>query len=330
MRRKIFFFSLFLLLLLSGGYWGYSFSRRDLYEGRFPITFNDAQVPQIEVKIEGKSYWLKIDLGAFHPVCLTRDILEKIQEKNYHAQIGIIDLKGNTYFTNSYIVPEIRVRNLRLWDCEVREESPEFLTNGAIIYSPEENKETVENIGTLGRPVFQDINLLLDFHHSMLFACRHLRDRKREGYRFDRCAVLFLEKDPKDAIIIKMTTDKGTLRLLVDTGCTKSLIKPSSVSGESYQPWLGDLQTWHTSKCILGGKKFDEMDFVVFPINQELGDFDGILGMDFIKKHVLYFDFKAKTALVGRAEECFSPHLNYPYPEKLSGWSDQINSKLRR
>jgi hypothetical protein len=324
MRKRVLFISLFTLLFLAGGYWCYTFFQRDLYEGRFPVTFNDAEVPQMEVKIEGKSYWLKIDLGAFYPVSLTRNILEQIQEKTYHDQIGIMDVRGNTYFTNSYIVPEIRVRNLRLWDCEVREESLEFLTQGAVIYSAEESTETVENIGTLGRPVFQDINLLLDFHHSMLFACRHLRDRKREGYRFDGCAFLLLEKDLKNALIVKMITDKGVLRMLVDTGCTKSLIKSSIVSGEVCQPWLGDLQTWHTSKCILGGREFDSMDFVVFPINEELGEFDGILGMDFIRKHVLYFDFKKKTALIGKVEECFPAHLKYPYPEKLCNRSGGI------
>lgn len=300
--KKILFFSLS-LLFIAGAYVLYSFLQKDPFEARFPIVFNASQLPQTEVKIEGNSYLLKIDLGASEPFSLTGDILAKIQKEDA-GSIHSFDLKGNEYCSKTYIVPEIRIRNLKATRFEVREESPDFLAQGSVIYSPEKDIHSIENQGSLGRPLFQDINLFLDFHNAVMFACRHLRDRKKEGYRLNQLVSLPIEQNPENEIILKVMTDVGIQRFLIDTGCTRSLIKPSSVIDQSLQTWQEHLKTWYSSKFILGNRDFGGFHLLVFPMDSKFSNFDGIIGMDFLKNHVLYFDFKNKTAHIGKAEEC--------------------------
>lgn len=43
---------------------------------------------------------------------------------------------------------------------------------------------------------------------------------------------------------------------------------------------------------------FGEQTFYFMPMGEELKDIDGFLGMDFIKKHVMYIDFDRKVLYI--------------------------------
>ena len=41
------------------------------------------------------------------------------------------------------------------------------------------------------------------------------------------------------------------------------------------------------------------MEFLLFDFSEKFEGIDGILGMDFFSKHLIYLDFKERKALIG-------------------------------
>lgn len=272
------------LLLLSGCV------KTPYHDAFFPITFIPRSgEPQTEVKIEDNFYSLMIDLGATHTLSLRTDLLEHIQKTPLRT-VRFHDIRGNNFTVNAYVVPEIKIRNMNVRNLEVQEESFEFITKGSTIYDPSERADQVQ--GRIGMGILGQSNLFMDFSRSVMFACSDLYDRKREGYYLKRLTPVPFELI-SDAVILTAETDLGRGRFLLDTGVTVNVMKSSLCQGSSL-----------SSKLILGGRDFGEIDLTAFDIAPNLTHFDGVLGLPFLKTHVVYLDFTKRQAWIGKASEC--------------------------
>ena len=319
MKKTIY---IFLALLLSGGLTIYYFSFRTnnwpaKYEIRFPIDFiHYSKQPRTLVKIEGIEYHLLVDLGSPSYLTLSKELLEKIQDKKLFRNHIMVNLAGEEHLTKSYIIPSAKIWYLKLANFEIEEDVP-----GVQIYDP--NQRTTADLaadkpGKIGRSVFTNLNLFMDFRNSAMFACHNLNDRKKNGYHLDKLVQFPFEMDINTGIIWKVDTDLGIKKLLLDTGCSLNLIKPSAVKGQPCEEWLPGLQRYKSSKFLLGGKDFGETNLTLSEISPVLGTFDGIIGMEFLKEHVVYLDFKKKIAYVGKSTECLEQadacQMQLPYP----------------
>lgn len=281
------------------------FLQENHYEARFPIDYVPySGQPRTEVVIEGVPYSLVIDLGSPFWLSLKNEILEKI-EKQPTGNVISIDIKGHQYTSQAYIIPQIKIRNLSIMKVHVTEEGPGFLSKGSLVY---DNTEGLPNpkLGRIGRGLFlaARANLFLDFHNSVMFACCHLKDRKKDGYRPEifTPAPFYLSRE--EGIILEFDTDFGRRRFMLDTGSTKSVIKPSLVKNFPQEIRFGAI-TCHSTKFILGGKDFGDIDFFLFEMDSLFDGIDGIIGMDFLKEHAVYLDFEKKIAHIAKSTECF-------------------------
>ena len=57
-----------------------------------------------------------------------------------------------------------------------------------------------------------------------------------------------------------------------------------------------------TSMFEIGSKNFGSMNLYLFDITPELHEIDGVLGMDFVKNHVIYIDYKDKVLYIGNSK----------------------------
>jgi hypothetical protein len=61
-------------------------------------------------------------------------------------------------------------------------------------------------------------------------------------------------------------------------------------------PWLT------STHFTMNGTNFGSQDLYFLSMTRELNDLDGILGMDFIEKHVIYIDFSKKLLYIRNAD----------------------------
>ena len=315
---------IFLALLFIGGLIIYYLSSQSndglvQYDVRFPIDFIPySNQPRTRVKIEDIEYRLLIDLGSPAYLTLREELLEKVQNKAPFRNRTIINLIGEEYPIQSYLIPKAKVWYLKIENFEIEEDSP-----GVQIYDSAKRPaaDVVADVpGKIGRAVFINtgINLFMDFRNSAMFICNSLSYRKKDGYHLEKLVQFPFEMDRWQGIVWEVDTDLGTKRLLLDTGCSLNLIKPSIVKDQPCEEWLPGLQRYKSSKFVLGERDFGETNLTLSEMSPALGNFDGIIGMEFLEEHVVYLDFKKKIAYVGKSTECLDQNdacqMQLPYP----------------
>ena len=296
-------------LLALGAILFYKFLEKDHYEARFPIDFVPfTRQPRTEVKIGDLSYQFMIDLGSSSFITMKSTLLSTL-EKKPHRSIVSFDMKGNKYYSESYIIPEIKIRNITIRKIEVIEETADFLQKASVIY--DSTKTTLdddirEKPGRIGRDLFVKFhsNIFMDFGSGMMYACCHLRDRKKDGYIPSKFIRVPFELDDREGIVLTIGTDFGQRRFMLDTGATKCVVQPFVVKERECSEWRPGVLQCHSEQCVIGGKDFGGVDFLLYELAPIFERLDGVIGMDFMMKHVVYLDFGKKMAYIGKANEC--------------------------
>ncbi|MGE5195809.1 MAG: hypothetical protein ACM3JI_00585 [Anaerolineae bacterium] len=275
---------------------------------QIPVTFTSFDTPLLASEIEETKYLLKFDLGSKFQLSLNKDILASITDKKPYCVAKWRDIKGNFYESPSYLVPKIRVGDLILTEVIVKQEDDIYVTHTTLWKdSKDERKFENKDAGTLGRPLLEKTNLLLDFSNSKIIACNTKQKLKEMGFLLDEMAQVPIETDAK-GIIVKVNTDAGTLKLVLDTGATITLIRSSLLQAQACKRDERGFLTFVTSRFVMGKKDFGRKNLFLYDITPELHEIDGILGMDFLKNHVIYIDYPNKVIYVGdRQPSSFSP-----------------------
>ena len=286
---------LFVLFGIGGLIWYDKIVKPLSCDVRIPITFG----PHFgEPRTDGKVYSFEIDLGSSTYLGCRDDVLQEI-EKEPSEGFSIVDFAGNTHRVKSYIVPQVKIQNIKVSDVEVNELAP-VLT----LYSMRDPQEiNRESPGKIGRYIFESTNLFMDFHHSVMFACSRLSDRIKDGYCIKNLVAVPFEMYPEEGVVFTVDTDLGRKKLMLDTGSTKNFIKPCVVGDRCCEEWKAGLQIYHSSKFSVGGKDFGGADFILLKMAPVFKNCDGVIGMEFLKKHIVYLDFKKKIAHIGKSDE---------------------------
>jgi len=293
MRKKgIFLTILFLVAVFSIPDLGFFRS----YYFVMPIEFlNSYQIPCAYIEIEKNRYLVEIDLGSKMALSLHKGILENMQ-KTPCGTSRRLDFRGNKYETPLYCIPQVKAGSFLMKKTKAREESLSFATKGSIIIDG--SKECIF-AGRLGRDFFADKNLFLDFNHGTLIACSKLKDLGRKGYELNNLiAVPF--KSTSDGLVVEVETDLGKQRLVIDTGATASVIRSRDVQDLDCKQRNG-MTVIETSKFAMGGTDFGLRELYLIDLSPEFNEIDGLLGMDFLKEHVIYLDFARKTAYIRKS-----------------------------
>ena len=152
-----------------------------------------------------------------------------------------------------------------------------------------------EDYDGLGQFLGGNFNLLVDFPHSRIIACdtfSKLREKKLAGEHWVRVPF----EMHRSGILLNASTNSGTYRLVINTTCTLTNLRSSLIPSD---------HPTDPSLFSLGGYQLDNVVFRPIDLPEGLSDIDGFIGMDFLKKHVIYIDYKNKTLYIAPPERYF-------------------------
>ncbi len=260
---------------------------------QIPVNFAPCNTPLVRVKIEEQNYDLRLDLGSKFQLTLSKSVLDTLQKKP-SQKVSWRDVKGKFYESQSYHIRNIDVENLTLKDVSVIQENDDFVTNTTLW---NDNPGSGE-FGMLGRPILEKTNLLLDCSRSKIIATNNKRMLKKSGYDLDQMVKIPIIIDKK-GMIVSVETDVGTLRCVLDTGSTLTLVRASSFQDRKINQDNRGFSVFQSSKFVMEKKDFGEKKLYLYELAPDVKEVDGLLGMDFFKNHVIYFDYVHKCIYIG-------------------------------
>ncbi len=253
-----------------------------IYFEHFPITFGDRRLPIINISIEGTAYPLEFDLGSSFPVSLNEEILKTIHKISYGTAYWS-DFRGTRYESPAYTIPEIKIGNLILDDVFSKQNNENFHINVSF------DDLVSQPTGAIGHPILKKYNLFLDLPHSAIYASNSYLPLQQAGLLSKNLLVIPFVLHP-DGILLICKTDEGIQRLLLDTGATHTVIRaPHPTSSSQF--------------CLMG---HDFGAHSIIPIDLcSRFDYEGFLGLDFLKKHSLFIDYPHKLIYLDLQEVKF-------------------------
>jgi len=247
------------------------FEPETFYFEKIPVSVGNCSIPNIDICIEGINYSLEVDLGGGFLLSLSADLLSNIHKTHYGTS-SWIDFKGNKYSAPSYILPEVKIEELIFSDAFVSEDREDFHEN--VIF----NASPLKGIGSIGRLILEKYNFFLDFGNSAIYACNSYKSLQEKELLSRNLLTIPFVLHP-DGIMLSVETDTGFLDLLLDTGTSCTAIRVPHPD--------------FTSKFCLMDHDFGARS--IFPLELHSSfNYDGFLGMDFLKEYSLYIDYPNK------------------------------------
>ncbi|MBI5346463.1 MAG: hypothetical protein HZB76_04910 [Chlamydiae bacterium] len=265
------------------------------YHVCIPVKFNSANLPVAKVQIEKKEFYFLVDLGSGIPLSVDHEILKKIVDKESLGIATTINIRGNEYKTQSYFIPRLKIGNLSFGLPRIREICDEDINSRSY------GIPLKKTLGIVGRPLLNKVNLLLDFPRSRIIASNQLNKLKKMGFDLSCFTKVPFEKG-NAGIIILINTDLGIKRFLIDSGSTSTLISPVFFKGIELFKKKYDMFVFTSLKFLIKDQDFGKNDLCLLNFDAANFDFDGILGMDFLRKHTMYIDFVNKFVYVKKEE----------------------------
>ena len=238
---------------------------------RIPLEFSE-EIPTLQVEIQGKTYFLILDLGVDCEFALKKDVLDSFPNKELVGAHKIISLDGEETTFSKYLFQRIRLKN------------------GEIIHTivEEDNKNLPNNVsGRIGRNTLQTSNLFIDFSKSLLVVLKKFDDLKREGYSMKDFQAIPFEMT-RWGVVFTIETDFGFKRFFINTHTDSAIRNPRKTENQKIT----------STKFKIGSVDLGETNLDIVEISPTLDDIDGYLGIDFFKKYAIFFDYQNKKALL--------------------------------
>ncbi len=276
---------------------------------QIPIRFVFySKLPIVEVEIEGVNYDFELDTGASGEIIVRKDILEKIQNKEFRGIVTNFDVKGTLYQSSEFLLPHLKLGNAEFKLVKAREENLDLITEGCIVWNfsdtyLENQKIRLKNIaGRIGWGILKRHQWYFDFYHSLLWIVEDLNELENQVSYFSRMNYVNIPFEESQAgITFSVETDIGIKKLVLDTGANISCLRKALVEtkyAKEFRPGL-----WmYSSKVEIGKLHFGVYPFFLYEFTPKL-DVDGIMSVQFFEKNGIYLDFKNHRALIGLAKQ---------------------------
>lgn len=255
------------------------------------IKYNRYSMPTTEIKIDDKKYLVTVDLGSKVPLFLTKKNLSHHLKKERKEKTEWRDFNGKKYFTNSYLLSEIKLKEMIIKNVIVSEVNEECLKNTTIAGTPDLEEQYI------GRPIFEKFKVLLDFKNDKIFISNDLKKLKNLGFDISSYVKVPCKK-ARSGLVLEVKTDLGNKKLSIDTGFTITALRNSPAIPAIEKKY--GIPIYKNKKFQIQDKDFGPFDLFFIDITTELSEIDGFLGMDFLKHHTIYIDFPNKVAYLSR------------------------------
>jgi hypothetical protein len=295
--RKRLFLPLIAILISVSIYWGWNQHLATTTCIRIPITFSHADTPILSVDIEGQICPMEFDLGSKYSLSLDENLLKKINKQN-KGLVKWRDFRGDPHETSTYLIPKVNVCGFVWTDVTVREINAQTKA-ATYLWCNEQTTEIdqKEEMGKIGWPLLEQTNLCLDLSQGAIFSCNSLEILQRKGICPKELVQVPFHFE-RGVMLVQAETDIGTLNLAIDTGASFTLVRPAFVKNLIFQNDFRGLSFCTISRFAFEGKSFGKLNLYPFDVAPQFQEMDGILGMDFLKNHIIYIDYKEKIIYI--------------------------------
>jgi hypothetical protein len=296
----------FFLLVVVGGFFYTKKNKLEKSVIKVPIRYlpflNGAH---IEITIENKKYNVLLDTGSEIGLSFPGKIIDVIQDKKWLSKSEYIDFKGNRYPSNRFQISKVKIgKNLVIENLTAHEENPNFLREGRKL-NPVNNindwfwdkMDCIFCDGKMGVDALRKTICYFDFPGSTFYISKDLSSL------IDTCEF-FLDnfsqipcEIEKYGVVVKLKTDLGLKRFLLDTGSTTSILNLENKSTEEDDKIMNII----IDDCSLGSWAFKS-----YQLSSSFHNLDGILGIDFFKKYRICIDFEKEIVYIdSKSHQCF-------------------------
>jgi hypothetical protein len=293
-RKKI-LCSFAITLFLGIGTFVFIFYKKNLTI-EIPLEYSSGNIPIVQAKIGGKTLILEIDLGSEFPLTIYEDTLKDLP-KIFYKKMRTKDVFENVYTCNGYIIPKFEINKLKFKNIIAFSEKNDFKENTTLWIDKEleKSRNYYQEVGCIGFYLLEKFNLYFDFPNHSLIACKKKSALEKKVDFSEFFKVDFIKS--KLGIVLQIETDYGIKNVLLDTGCTCNYFRASQFEGKKSlkdQKREG-MSYYNTEKFIIGGVDFGKQLLYSIDISPNLKGVDGFLGMDFLKNHRVFIDYKEKA-----------------------------------
>jgi hypothetical protein len=291
-RNLILYFTL-LSFFCFGIYTIFSFKTHGIHV--LPINFSHfPDKPLLNAYVEGKKVSLLIDIGSYSELGLQTSILNRIANKKFIKTTENMDAKGDTYLLQTFLIPSIFIGNIKAEQLSVQEEDLHSFINSGLLWSDfqaeERKQKKIKCIqGKIGRAFFSQWACLFDCPNSKLLLAKNAK-RLLALYSSKKfIKVPFISS--KYGILVSLDTALGTKSFLLDTGANVSLLRESQIDKKLAQEIRPNRWEYTTNTLKWNDYELGKESFWLYEFCPEI-TFDGVLGIDFFKTHIVLIDFE--------------------------------------
>ena len=256
--------------------------------------------PIVTIELENKSYSFLVDIGMSNDLGVQQTVLDQTKDKIFVENGKIMNGKGDVYTIRKFLIPSIKMQNLMSANLVAQEENINVTSHAGLLWTNSTSDQRIEkNLscihGKVGRSFFSRWACRFDFPHSSMALAKNIDDLAR-NYPLQHFIKLpfFLNEC---GIIVSLQTDIGVRRFLMDTGATASLFRASQVEKQYAEEMYPEQWKFTSSKLQSKEHDFGQWPFWLYEFCDE-AQFDGVLGIDFFKSHVVVFDFENKFVYI--------------------------------
>lgn len=260
----------------------------------------------IEGTIGEKNYNLYIDLGSIFAMSILEDQLEAVQEKTNVGKYDWSDVNNNTYVSNLYEVEKITFEKFHINFPRIKSQPMDFYGNKGTVPKPNNKLEDLDFSsdhlssieinkihGSIGSTSFRTGKFwLFDFPNQSL---SYIKDLDQAISDKDVAIGEYVSSDilsEEGLIAISVEVEGVERKLIIDTCAEISVLNKECFKSEPDKDFL-------SGEIKVSGHSFSNQTFLLLDdlhityVNQGRDHkSDGILGIDFLKKHRIIFDFE--------------------------------------
>lgn len=301
MNRKLMIFFGFGVCVVSILIWWFQ-GRSSEQSSYIPVVWTSAQTPAIEASVDGKKCLLELSSANKFFLSLNENGLTLVEDKTPCGTETWHDIHGNLYESLSYRVKNLTIGSITYSNIVAQSKKKDDEEKSWLWTNPNFKKNAERTIsGSIGKPFFEKTNLLLDLGHNIIVVTNSEAALKKQGISLDSMEKISLEPEER-GLVLQVTTNVGPLRLGINTGATLSIARSSLVQSTSdaaskiRKDYRG--VPYFISDLVIGQTNVGTNEIFLTDMSDEITWVDGCLGVDFLKKHLLYIDYQNKVVYI--------------------------------
>lgn len=271
---------------------------------RVPVSFFPfPEKPTIEVEIEGKKHSLLLDLGSHRCLELHHQYLSSIQNKKKIPDSSYRNMEGKVNSSAGFEIPKVTIaKTLTIEKVPAFEEDAQAVGNKLWPDPTLWNniKDRLDHLvihGSIGLGAFKHMACFFDFPNREIVLAQNMETMTHDaGCSFQNYTVLPFEIEDC-GVICRLETRYGAKRFILDSGATISILRKSHPEIEKAKEAYPGKWVYDMEKLEAGDHDFGKWSFYLYDFSEEFCA-DGILGIDFFKKHSICLDFQNRIAYI--------------------------------